>query len=223
MDAVNDQTNVRWTAPEVIRYANDGQRDIALWRPDAFTTSAILTTVAGIKQALPSGATKLIRISGNGASGRVVTPIKQEMLDNSTPLWPNTTASATTLHYMYDERNPLEYLVYPPSNASATLRAVYANVPTDITTPSSDFLAGVSGNLSVADIFVNALLDYVLYRAYSKDADEIGNQQRAKEHFALYAAALGIELKATLGFSPNQNSPLNPNMPKSATKPAMAG
>lgn len=221
MDVTMDQTNVRWTAPEIIRYANDGQRDIAMYRPDAITTDAVLTTVAGSKQTLPSGATKLIHITRNGSTGRVVTPIKREMLDASTPLWHNTTQAATILHYMYDERDPLHYYVYPPSNGSATLQGVYANVPTDITTPSSDFLAGVSGNISVGDIFVNALLDYTLFRAYSKDSDDIGNMERAAKHYALYANALGIEAKATQMYSPNQNSPLNNAMPKSATKPVV--
>jgi len=218
MDATADPTNVRWTAPEVIRYANDGQRDIAMHRPDAFTTNEIFTCASGAKQTLPAGATKLISIFSNGAAGRVVTPIKREMLDASTPLWPATTASATIYHTMYDERDPLVFYTYPPATTAATLRMQYAIAPTDIPTPTTNFLAGVTGNLSVGDLFVNALLDYVLFRAYSKEA-EVGNPERANQALARYAGSLGIEIRATLAMSPNQNSPLNPAMPASATKP----
>ena len=220
MDATNDPTNVRWTTPKVIRYANDGQRDIALYRPDAFTTNTVFTCAVGSKQALPAGATKLLSITRNGDNGRVVTPIKRELLDASVPLWHSTTPSALIMHTIYDERDPLVFYVYPPATNTATLQMQYANVPVDIATPSSDFLAGVSGNLSVGDLFVNALLDYVLFRAYSEEAEYAGDPVRASAALARYANALGIEIKSTLMFSPNQNSPLNPAMPKSATKPA---
>lgn len=220
MDATQDPTNVRWTAPEVIRYANDGQRDIALYRPDAFTANTVFTCAAGSKQALPAGATKLMSITRNGTAGRVVTPIKREMLDASIPLWHATTPAATVLHSMYDERDPLVFYVYPPATTAATLQMQYAKVPTDIATPSSDLLAGVSGDLSVGDLFVNALLDYVLFRAYSKEAEFAADPVRANAALARYGSALGVEIKATLAFSPNQNSPLNNAMPASATKPA---
>jgi hypothetical protein len=219
MDATQDPTNVRWTAPEVIRYANDGQREIAMYRPDAFATNTVFTCAAGSKQALPAGATKLISVTRNGTTGRVVTPIKREMLDATVPGWHGTAQAAEVLHTMYDERDPLVFYTYPPATVAATLQMHYANTPTDIPTPSTNFLAGVSGNLSVADLFVNALLDYTLFRAYSKDSEFAANQGRADAALARFAQALGIEIKTTLAFSPNQNSPLNPAMPASATKP----
>ncbi|MDO8312640.1 MAG: hypothetical protein Q7T25_11940, partial [Sideroxyarcus sp.] len=51
----------------------------------------------------------------------------------------------------------------------------------------------------------NGILDYVLYRAYSKDADYAANAQRAVGYYQVFAAALGIKDAADIKSSPNKN------------------
>ena len=68
----------------------------------------------------------------------------------------------------------------------------------------------MTGNISVPDIYGNALQDYILARGYTKDSEYAGNAQRAQSHLALFATALGIELKATLSVAPTTQD--NPNM-----------
>ena len=51
--------------------------------------------------------------------------------------------------------------------------------------------------------------DYVLYRAYTKDSEYAGNAARAQAHYAAFANALGVEIKATVAVAPNPVS--NPN------------
>ena len=58
------------------------------------------------------------------------------------------------------------------------------------------------GNLGVPDIYGNVVLDYILYRAYSKDSEFAGNQTRAASHYAAFAASLEMEIKATLAVQP---------------------
>ena len=67
----------------------------------------------------------------------------------------------------------------------------------------------VTGNISLPDIYGNVLQDYILYRAYTKDSEYAGNAQRAQAHYAAFANALGIEIKATVAVAPNPVG--NPN------------
>ena len=231
VDTSQDNTSIRWPLREFVRYLNDGQREIVLYRPDAMATFANITCVAGTKQALPSAGTKLIEVIRNNpanAGGRAVRLTNREILDAGQPGWHLITGVAEILHYMYDPRDPKTFYVFPPATTAAKLDIVYSSNPTDVATPAdglslptdtaSDFTgaspAAVLGAISVPDIYANALVDYMLYRAYSKDADYAGNAARAQAHYAVFANTLGIEIKATMAIAPTSQS--NPNVTRQA-------
>jgi hypothetical protein len=212
VETLQDNTSVRWPVNELVRYMNDGQREIVLYRPDAMVTNAAVELVAGSKQALPANGTKLIEVVRNTAGGkRSVRLVNREILDSQSPGWHNITGATEILHFMYDPRDPKVFYVYPPAAASgASLDVVYAAMPTDITEPADGALyTAVSGNISVPDIYGNVIQDYVLYRAYSKDSEYAGNAARAQAHYGAFANALGVEMKATVNFQPNAVA--NPN------------
>lgn len=213
IDTLQDTTSVRWPVNELVRYLNDGQREVILNRPDAMVTNATLTCVAGSKQALPSGGAKLIEVVRNAAAAstkRAVRMINREILDAQTPNWHNLTGTLEALHFMYDPRDPRVFYVYPPALTTTELDIVYSAYPTDITEPADGAAyTAVSGNISVPDIFGNVLQDYILYRAYSKDSEYAGNAQRSQNHYTAFANALGLEVQATVGVAPNPVS--NPN------------
>lgn len=68
----------------------------------------------------------------------------------------------------------------------------------------------MTGNISVPDIYGNALHDYIMFRAYSKDSEYAGNAARAQAYYAVFANSLGIEVKATVAVAPTTQG--NPNM-----------
>jgi hypothetical protein len=219
VETLQDNTSVRWPVNELVRYMNDGQREIILYRPDAMVTNAAVTLVAGSKQSLPANGAKLIEVVRNTAGNkRSVRLVNREILDSQSPGWHNITGAAEILHFMYDPRDPKIFYVYPPAAASgASLDVVYAALPTDVTEPADGALyTAVSGNISVPDIYGNVLQDYMLYRSYSKDSEYAGNAQRAQAHYGAFANALGIEMKATVNFQPNTVA--NPN--RSTAAPA---
>lgn len=223
-DTSQDNTSIRWPLRELVRYLNDGQREIVLYRPDSMSTNATVALVAGSKQALPANGTKLIEISrnNNGTTKRAVRLVNREILDSQSPGWHSITGVTEILHYMYDPRDPKTFYVFPPAaGATASLDIVYSANPTDIAVPAdgaslpTDSTADnsaptvVLGTISVPDIYANALVDYMLYRTYSKDADYAGNAARAQAHYAVFANTLGIEIKATMAVAPVSQS--NPN------------
>jgi hypothetical protein len=207
VETLQDNTSIRWPVNELVRYLNDGQREVVLYRPDAMVTNATYTCIAGSKQALPSNGAKLIEVVRNARAGgnrRAVRMVNREILDAQTPNWHNLAGVDDVLHFMYDPRDPRVFYVYPPATTSTQLDIVFASYPADISEPVDGALyTAVSGNISLPDIYGNVLQDYVLYRSYTKDSEYAGNGQRAQNHYAAFANALGIEIKATVAIAPN--------------------
>jgi len=207
VETIQDKTSVRWPVNELVRYLNDGQREVVLYRPDSMVTNASLTLAAGPKQAIPSAGSKLIDIvrntSGNKRSVRMTS---RDLLDTQTPNWYGQTGVTEILHFTYDPRDPKVFYVYPPAASSgASLEIVYSAYPTDITEPADGVLyTSVSGNISLPDIYGNVLTDYILYRAYTKDSEYAGNAQRAVAHYSAFKEALSTELSATTGIAPKE-------------------
>lgn len=213
VETLQDTTSIRWPINELVRYLNDGQREVVLYRPDSMVTNATVTCAAGSKQTLPSNGAKLIEVVRNAATGttkKAVRMVNREILDSQTPNWHNLSGVSEVLHFMYDPRDPKVFYVYPPASTSAQLDIVYAAYPTDITEPADGALyTAVSGDISLPDIYGNVLQDYVLARCYMKDSEYAGNAQRAQAHYTMFANALGIELKGTVEFGPRTVA--NPN------------
>lgn len=206
--ALQDYDNVRWTVPDLVEYLNDGQRQLAIDRPDALQTTATVALVAGARQAIPADGTKLIGITRNDSSWstRAVREINMNVLDAQFPQWFNTTATYEVRHYMYDERSPLMFHVYPPALAGCKVQMIYAQNPTDIPVPAAgSAYTAVTGNLAVIDIFANPLRDYVMYRAFAKDSEFAGNLALATAYKAAYDSAVKGEVQATTAVAPKDD------------------
>jgi hypothetical protein len=212
VETLQDTTSIRWPVAELVRYLNDGQREIIVHRPDAMVTNASVSLASGTKQSLPANGAKLIDVVRNSAGNRrAIRMCAREILDAQSPGWHNLSGVTEIVHFMFDPRDPKVFYVYPPAATSgASVDLVYSALPTDIAEPAAgtDF-AAVTGNISVPDIYSNALQDYVLYRAYTKDSQYAGNEARAQARYAAFANALGIEIKATVAVAPSASG--NPN------------
>ena len=202
-DQLQDASNVRWTQAELLRYLNDGRRELAIHRPDVYSTITTMTLVAGAKQTIPADGNKFIdvvrNINANDAPGRSVRIIEREILDAQSPDWHTMTSSNVTRHFMFDERAPKNFYVYPAASAGHKLEVVYSQSPVDVT----DQQLSSTSVLAREDIYVGTLLDYILYRAYSKDAEYAGNLQRADLHYRAFATSLGLSNRKRIANSPN--------------------
>ena len=218
-DIIMDSTSVRWPVSELVRYLNDSQRELVLLRPDAINRTATVTLAAGTRQSLDNmglnpAPAKLIEIPRNMAGAKkAVRLVPRQILDAQTPGWHGIPGTVDILHYMYDPRDPKTFYVYPPALATAQLEVMYSGTPTDILEPAAGAIySDVVGTLTVPDIYAYAILDYVLYRAYSKDSEFAGNEGRAQAHYAAFNASLMNEIKATIAVAPQAK----PGMPSAA-------
>ena len=221
---LQDVTNVRWgTTSDLLLWLNDGQREVVLLKPEACVSSAaILLTANATKQNIVTAsspkAIMLIDIVRNmGAAGTTdgdgIRLSSREILDAGIPNWHSATNTAGKIvHDVFDPRNPKTFYVFPKAPSSAWyVEAVFSSSPTD-----TDYASAVIG---VDDIYANALLDYVMYRAYSKDADYAQNAQLAAAHYQAFVNSLGVAQSTAQARNPNILGGLtgNPNVP-SATR-----
>jgi hypothetical protein len=191
---LQDTTGVRWpVVAELVLWINDAQREIALLKPDASAINETITLAAGTKQDIPSAGNRLLKVvrnmsaASNGTGKRAVRLVDAEVLNGQTPDWHDPTVSGDAAHtdvvkhYIYEESNPRNFYVYPGVSGNAYLEIVYSSNPTAV---------AQADNLSIPDIFANAVLNYVLYMAYMKDAEYAGNQQRASSHFQIFTTSV---------------------------------
>lgn len=207
--ALQDLTGIRWGADELVRALNDGLREMAIYRPDVFGTFASIALVVGARQALPAGAFKLLDIQNNTAGEKLsIRQVERRMLDDIVPAWRTTTGSTTVKHFVYDPRDPRAFYVYPPAAAGAAVDALYAVTPADVTEPAAGSnYSAVAGTVPVPDIYASALLDYVLFRAFSKKTEFAGDAGRALAHYQAFTNALGVEIKSTALVAPIVGQP----------------
>lgn len=201
-----DLAGLRWPASDFVVYLNDAQRDLVMARPDASAVTVAFVPVAGARQTLPAASVSLIDIPRNSSgSKRSIRKVALEDLDSVNRDWRSMTGATEILHFAYDAREPNIFDVYPPAAASGvSIDITYGAYPTDISAPSGDGRAfsTVSGNLSVSDQWATALYNYMLGRAYSKDAEYGGNVSLAVAYMGTFANLLGVQLQSSQTVAP---------------------
>ncbi len=191
---LQDTTGVRWpVVNELVLWINDAQREITLLKPDASAVNATITLAAGTKQEIPSAGNRLLKVirnmsaASNGTGKRSVRLVDAEVLNGQTPDWHDPSVSGDAAHtnivkhYIYEESNPRNFYVYPGVAGNAYLEIIYSANPSTV---------AQNGNLSIPDIFANAVMNYVMYMAYMKDAEYAGNQERASSHYNLFLTSV---------------------------------
>ena len=187
---LNDSNNDRWSVDELVDWINDAQLQIATSTSDGYlVTTANVTVDSGSRQTMPADAIRLIDITnaedGSGALYLVVRKQKLYAAVLGTAFY-NTTATDRVKEWYYDDANPLEFEVYPKGNGSGGLEIVYAAHPPTLVIGSSDI--GVPAHYSTA------IIDYVAYRAFSKDTEDVSaDLGRASAFFQAFAVGIGMK------------------------------
>jgi hypothetical protein len=192
----------RWPNSELENWLNDAQKEIVLYRPDAKTVNEEFTPVAdSSKQTIPAAGLRLIEVTRNTAATSTygaTRMIQRSILDDQVPGWHNVTASVSVEHWVYDERDPKNFYLYPRPTSAARVEIIYSTVPDQISiVDSNETYTALAATevIGLDDIYANAMLDFMLYRAYSKDAEYAGNANRAQSHMMAFASSLGVKTK----------------------------
>lgn len=212
-NTLQDAAFVRWPVAELLGYLNQGQSEIALYKPNASVTSASVQLAGGTKQTLPTGGLVLIDLVRNMGTdgltaGNSVRLVSRGVLDAQIPAWHSTTpVSATVKHYMYSLDDPTRFYVYPPQPTSnmGYVEMIYGSTPTDVAANGNPLLLP-AGSISVADIYGAPLFNYVMFRAYTKDAEYAASGQLAAQFYQTFTQLLQGKFQAETKAAPTKGA-----------------
>lgn len=211
-----DEEHVRWPLAELAAWLDEGVRAIVVVKPSASSVTMTLTLDKGTKQKLPDDASILqlldiIRnVEGiNGAAGRAIRSASRAELDSNQPRWHDPAYvpfRKEVRQFVFDEGLPREFFVYPGNDGTGQIDAAVAKLPATIVERhegDETSLATWELVVGIADQYQPALLDYVMYRAFSKE-DPAASPQRAVTHYQAFATAIGLRSQVESSTSPGR-------------------
>lgn len=206
-DVTRDYDHVRWTLPELARWINDAQDQIATMHPRAASQYATLTLAAGARQDLRvlDPAKRWVRlfeivcnITNNEPTGRTIRQVSRPALDFSMRNWRGRAPSAIEVkEYAMDEREPYTFDVNPPVQAGVKVLALTAARPAPVAAlDANNVLVDASEEFGLPDGYDIAAVDYILFRCFTKDANDPAYGNRAAQHLQAFNLSMGVETRA---------------------------
>ena len=198
---LTDISGVRWTRAELLGWINDAQRQIVIMSPNATNKISVVKLNAGTRQSLPSDGWTLLEVvrymgTTGTKAGRAIRLASREQIDSFNPDWHSDTPAPVPRHYIFDLQDQTAFFVYPPNTGTGYVEINYSPDPADLTTETSV--------IYLNNIFETAILDYVLYRACSKDAEYAPGLQLAQGYLTTFMASMAAKAKSEADNSPNQ-------------------
>ena len=195
---LQDATNIRWPLRELHGYLNDGLREIVTIKPSAKSKTVNISLASGTLQTLApehvilSRAVRNMTESGGGKAIRRLD--SRSIMDSHMPSWQDPSAmpfAKSVVHVIHDIANPTQFYVVPGNDGTGVIEAVVGAMPTPSPEPAApDSLASYSDIVDMPDSYFNGLVDYVIYRSYSKDSRVAGSAMRSQAHFQLFRTSI---------------------------------
>ncbi len=182
----------RWPAPDLVRYLADGIELLLQAKPQEGAVGVAFEPTAGARQVLPDDAISLLDVASN-AQGRMraMTQVGRADLEAVSRDWLSERPAVELVHWMAPASEPRHFYVYPPASTDARLVLTYCQRPAPMPEPSGSVWTSVSGVTGLDAKWSPALRDYVLYRAWLKDAEFGSNAQIAAGYLSAFTAQLG--------------------------------
>lgn len=179
-----------WTKDVLLSYYHEALLVVLDKRPESNPVNVEFECSAGVKQTLPEHALKLLEVTCN-QNGKAIKFEQKSTLDDNYPEWyaGNTAAQADV--FSYDPRNPRYFYLFPGVVAGTKIEMIYAGLPVAITVADVDN-ASNPAMFPLEPIFVAPVMDYILYRAYTRDSEMVANANRASSHYAAFNQAIAF-------------------------------
>lgn len=218
---LQDTTSTRWPLIELQDWLNDAYKEVIIHRPDENAQTSTVKLAAGTRQrchdAQSINLPNILRVMdvtrnmSTTSKRGVIRRTDRRILDDQRPLWHAEPQTRDIQHYMFDDRVPREFFVYPPAVAGTEVEMAFSSVPTPHMLTEAQLGAPTTAEtIRISDTYANVIVDYMLYRAYSKDAEYAANGGRAQNHYNAFAASLGIKTTVDSAVSPNALIPPTP-------------
>lgn len=181
---LQDQSNVRWSRAELLDWLNEGQVAVVGLLPEAYAaTDTVVATQGQYEFQIPSTGIRLIDVLNNTAgTKRALRKVEREVLDAQNPTWRAASSAVEATNFMFDRRYPKTFMLYPPLKSGSGVKIVISQTPGALSSEASTIV--------LDDVFAPALANYLVYRAYLKDAEYAAGDTRAQNAYQAFLAVL---------------------------------
>lgn len=202
-----DKSAKRWSVPDLLEYLNEAQRNVVLLKPSACTANQSMRLAVGTRQALPAGSLMLLDVIRNlGSSGnkpgRPVKRIERSLLDAQVPNWHASRPDTDIRHFTYDINDLKTFYCWPASNGNGYVELLCSVTPAEIDANTA---------IVLDDVYEGALLSFMLYRAFLKEADYASDPARAGAYLSFFTVAVTGKNSVEQAKNPNTDPSGNPN------------
>lgn len=164
-----DPRNVRWFRSELIQYLSEAVGVIAARQPGLFAKSKDIS-VTQCPISIPDDGFSLLGV--NSIDGISAQYVLIEKLDQMYPRWRLDKGEPNC--WTKSDYDPKHFWIYPQPSSSVTVSILYAQ---DVK------ITDESGDITIPNIYEGALVDFVMYRAYSRDGENTSEANKAQQHF----------------------------------------
>lgn len=211
----------RYTQDSLVAALNDAQRVLAKYLPSSCSRVDAIKLSPGTRQSirqiadtdiLPGdGSTPAVargmrlisapirNMGANGATpGRAIRLVERIVLDQSDPTWHTSTARVVT-QATYDPQTPKVFYVCPgvPATPDVWIEVPWVVEPAEISPAGTYTVGGGSATkLSVDDTFFDDIVNYVIARAYMKDAEVPGAMSLASAFTQSFVSSINAQAVA---------------------------
>jgi len=196
-DAEPEFEHIRWSRAELIEYANDAVVQIAMLRPDTVAKDETVALKPGARQELPEGGTRFQRVEGTFDRHNVLQGQPFRMDTRAARIARTWFAAPSCPHsgdyvvtaFAFDPANPRVFFVEPPVPPDPPVKVIVslARVPQPVDENEA---------LPMDRRFHNAVIAWMLYRAFSKDQDSAPDAAHAANHLRHFYEMLGLSQRA---------------------------
>lgn len=187
---LNDPEGTTWPNAAMLDAVNEALRTLVLARPDATSTTATITTVAGTQQMIPSDGYLLLKVVRNiqadNSMGRAIRIVNQDRLDAVSPNWHQDLG--TEVHeYCFDAQlSRSVFYIYPAVGPGKKIEIRYAKNPPVFGT------ADMADELPVSPMFSLPLQKLIAHQLLSGDSSSVGGENYLNTAMTL----LGVKANA---------------------------
>ena len=184
---LNDVSYVHWKREELLAWFNSARKAVIEKRPDSNAQNIKYACTNTAKQALPESALRLLSVIGNH-NGSGITSINKNILDVRIPNWLNSTETTNVKHFVYDPKDPKKFYLYPRPKAGHIIEILVSEFPEDtvITNFETD-----DQTILIDDQFANPIENYMLSRAWLKDANYASNPNLSAKYYSEFLKGIG--------------------------------
>ncbi|KFA99477.1 phage adaptor protein [Vibrio sp. ER1A] len=191
----------RWTIEDHwIPTLNDAIKAVIIARPDSYVVDSVFACKAGTKQTLDEDVVLLFNVVRN-VGGKAVGGLQDmKFLDDYRPEWRESTGKTATDTYMYDETTPKTFYIYPGVVDGHQLEIQAASIPALLDKTKYD----ANEKIALSPIWDNPVIEFMIYRTFSQDAEFAANGQRAALALQAFNSLLGIKTQGDAMFATSQ-------------------